>query len=189
MLGRTVGSSLTRLPIYARLPLRPAAVQCTLILPHRSYATPGRPRKTVGEPSRPVKRAVKRAAKSTTSDDPASKQVKAKKKTAAAKKKPTKQAAPAKPKRKLLTPEQKEARVARREKDDVKNLKKAALSPPGQKTATAWIMFIKDKLKGVAASGEEGSNQERLRQRIRPVAEQWKALSAAELEVCSTILT
>ena len=103
MLSRKVGSSLVRLPVYARLPFRPTPFQCqdntTILYSRRSYASPGRPRKTVGEPSRPVKRAVKRAAKTTTTDDPATKQVKAKKDTAAAKKK----AAPKKPKAKALS--------------------------------------------------------------------------------------
>ena len=96
MFGRRVGSSLLRIQLNARLPLRPAPFQCQAssinALACRYYASPGRPRKTVGEPSRPVKRAVKKAAKST-EGGPAAKQVKAKKATAAAKKKTAKKPA------------------------------------------------------------------------------------------------
>ena len=77
MFGRQVSSSLLRLPIYARLPLRTAASHSPRDLLsralfnafQRSYATPSRPKKAVGEPSKPVKRSVKRAAKKPASHD------------------------------------------------------------------------------------------------------------------------
>ncbi|TKA25947.1 hypothetical protein B0A54_17257 [Friedmanniomyces endolithicus] len=91
MFGRRVVVSL-RFPPQPRLLLtpfqrQPHAASCTLLnQPQRTYATPGRPRKVVGKPSKPVKRAVKRAAaKATDPDSPAKEIVKPRKRSPAAK--------------------------------------------------------------------------------------------------------
>lgn len=190
MLGRKVGSSLLRLPLYARLPFRPAPFQsqnAVIVLAKRSYASPGRPRKTVGEPSKPVKRAAKKTAKAT--NDTATKQVKAKKKTAATKK------AKAKPKpkkrtRKELTEEQKAAASVRLAKAKITDLKKAALKPPSVRAVSAYNAYCKEKLTGVDGDNMRGPNRtQSMRDVMRPVVEGWKSLSPAELEVCLSLCT
>ncbi|KAK5168243.1 uncharacterized protein LTR77_006812 [Saxophila tyrrhenica] len=186
MLGRKVGSSLPRLPLYARLPLRPSPFQCqsdvvprsAIVLSTRSYASPGRPRKTVGEPSKPVKRAVKRTAKA--NDGPAKKQVEAKKKTAAAKKKKT---TPKKRAPKELTAEQKEAKQARLDKAKIAELKKAALKPPTRRSVTAYNAFFSEKMKGIDGKLIGGPDRAaKMRDVMRPLVEEYRSLSPAELE-------
>ncbi len=187
MIGRSVGTSLTRLPLYARLPFRPAAHQCTLIAPSRSYATPGRPRSTVGEPSRPIKRAVKRAAKTPSTDDAASKKTAAKKKTAAAKKK---KAAPAKERRAPLTPEQKQAKLAakkaRTEKERIKELKKIALDPPKHSPLTAFNVYTAEKLKENSREGSDKQPAE-YRETFKAVTRSWADRTPADIEVIPTL--
>ncbi|KAK5116020.1 hypothetical protein LTR62_000476 [Meristemomyces frigidus] len=107
---------LSRLPIRSRLPLsRPIqhhSQAATSIVPchlRRTYATPGRPRNVVGEPSRPVKRSVKKAAATATSPDSPAKQANEERKAAAATAKQTRQPRA----NKELTAEEKEARAAR----------------------------------------------------------------------------
>jgi hypothetical protein len=189
MLSRSAGNSLLRLPLTARLPLRPSPfAQCLddlavrafpLALSQRTFATPGRPRKTVGEPSKPVKRAVKRTAKAPSDGtDAASKQVKAKEKTAAAKKKKAK-AAP-KRTRKELTDAQKEARSLKLEKNKIAALKKTALHPPHTGKGSAWTAFVAEKRKG---SKVGPGQQTKMADIMRPLAAEFKSLSPAELEV------
>ena len=214
MLGRQVGANVLRLPFYARLPLRPASFQCQhdltarvlLSSSQRYYATPGRPRSTVGEPSRPVKRAVKRAAKAP--DGPAKEKVQERKKDAAAKKKaPAKKTAVALKKttpvaakkktaapkktttaptkkratRRVLTDAQKATKAQKAENDKIKEYKKAALSPPKNGSRrTAYNMFAQEKLKGqdLKTTGEKVTDV------VKRLAPEFKQLSAAELEVC-----
>ncbi|KAK0868200.1 hypothetical protein LTS02_003721 [Friedmanniomyces endolithicus] len=101
MFGRRVVVSL-RIPLQPRLLLtpfrrQPHAASCALLhQTQRTYATPGRPRKVVGEPSKPVKRAVKRAAaKATDPDSPVKEIVKPRKRSPAAKPATAKKAAAA----------------------------------------------------------------------------------------------
>jgi hypothetical protein len=175
MFGRKVGTSLLRLPLNARLPFRPAALQsqnAVIALSQRCYATPGRPRGTVGEPSRTVKRAAKKPP--APSKDKAAKQTKAKKKVAAAKKAKAK-ARPKKRTRKELTEEQQAAASARLAKAKIADLKKAALNPPKARTVTAYMMFTKEKY--------SSSRDTSFADSVRSVAQEYKALSPAELEV------
>ncbi|KAK3700953.1 hypothetical protein LTR37_015659 [Vermiconidia calcicola] len=187
MFGRKVGNSLFRLPIYTRLPLRPSAFQhqydCTsrafLVCSQRSYATPGRPRRTVGEPSRPVKRAAKsNASKTKSTEDPATKQVKEKKSTAA-KKKP----APKRQAKKELTDEQKAAKDAKIAKAKITDLKKAALSPPSNRGPNAWNEFFAERMKSVNAKEMQGPDRrQKMSQVLQPIVAEWKSLSPADLE-------
>ncbi|KAK0272751.1 hypothetical protein LTR35_012717 [Friedmanniomyces endolithicus] len=101
MFGRRVVVSL-RIPLQPRLLLtpfrrQPHAASCALLhQTQRTYATPGRPRKVVGEPSKPVKRAVKRAAaKATGPDSPVKQIVKPRKRSPTAKPATAKKAAAA----------------------------------------------------------------------------------------------
>ncbi|KAK4547444.1 hypothetical protein LTR36_001100 [Oleoguttula mirabilis] len=196
MFGRRV-TVLLRFPAPARLPA-PIPFQCQHDLPtrtllgqsRRSYATPGRPRKAVGEPSRPVKRAVKRSAAAATSpDSPAKQKNEAKKEKAAknpaAKKPAVKKAAAEKAApRKVLTEEQKAAKAASLEKAKIVDLKKAALEPPKfARHLSAYNMFVTDKgeaLKG--SSGTQIHHLERLKEFAQGMSAQWKEMSPADLE-------
>ncbi|KAK3720326.1 hypothetical protein LTR37_003737 [Vermiconidia calcicola] len=187
MFGRKVGNSLLRLPIYARVPLRPSAFQhehdCTsralLLYTQRFYATPGRPRRTVGEPSRPVKRAAKsNASKTKSTEDPATKQVR-EKKSAAAKKKPP----PKRQTKKELTDEQKAAKDAKIAKAKITDLKKAALSPPPNRGPNAWNEFFAERMKTVNAKEMQGPDRrQKLSQVLQPIVAEWKSLPPADLE-------
>ena len=204
MLGRQVGTSLLRLPRCARLPIRSQPYQqlqhdlaVRSIAPsfYRAYAQitpsrPGRPKKAVGEPSRPVKRAVKRAAKSP-KEDAATQKVKARRETAQKKKK-----AAAKPKKKTLTEEQKarqaELKAKRKaktakdvQKANITELKKLALDPPVVNKYSAYILFIKDRLSG---GGEmkglkHADINQAFKDRTKRITEEWRNLTPAELEV------
>ncbi len=189
MFGRQVVSRLARLPLYARLPFRPS--QCPLevvsTIAQRSYASPGRPRKTVGEPSRPVKRAVKRTAKAT-DGGPAKRQVKAKKDVAAAKKKTAKAAAPPASKKKrapkAVTEEQKAAAKAKIAKAKDADLKKATLKPPSNRAISAYNAFMAEKRKGAPAGEMQGPDvSQKMSAMMKELAAEWKSLSPAELEV------
>lgn len=197
MFGRRV-TVLLRFPGPARLPASTPfqqqhhlPVRTLLFQSRRSYATPGRPRKAVGEPSRPVKRAVKRsAATATSSDSPAKKKNDAKKEKAA-KKPAVKKAAP----RKTLTEEQKAAKKAAMkassEKAKIAELKKVALDPPADGSRIyAWRIFFAEKMKDlkVPTSGDAGQDKraahtQRLAENARAVASQWKQISPEDLEV------
>lgn len=190
MIGRRVAVAF-RFPAPARLP-RSTAFPCQHDLPTRSlfyqsrrlYAKPGRPRKAVGEPSRPVKRAVKRAApKATSPESPAKQKNEAKKKEAAAKKPAVKKPAPAKKSvKKPVTEEQKAAKAATLAKAKITDLKKAALQPPKIPANSAYNAFVCEK-----GSGIKGTNKDALLQTFgehsKATAAQWKQLSSAEIEV------
>lgn len=207
-----IGRALARVPVRSRL-IRSAyhcqhgqGAQAPAGLFLRTYATPGRPKSVVGEPSKPVKRAVKKAAaKPLTGDSPAEKKVATNKRNAAKK--------AAGSKKKALTPEQKERAEQRKlkqqerlakekatekarktklkaqtkasaEKEELRELKEAALKPPAGKRPTSYTIFFTEIMKkhdlGV------GDNQERkdaLGRAARDAAAQWKNLSPAEREV------
>ena len=185
MLGRQAGSSLLRLPIHARLIFRPTAPfqsLCPQDLASRAlvfssiryYATPGRPRKAVGEPSKPVKRAAKRQAKSTTKDDPATKLVKSRKTASKSKTTKTTKAAPKKA-RKLLTEKQKETRAANKEKAHVKELRVQALKPPRTgRTMSAFQAYVKENAQG---------KKDRMADLMKQLAQEWKNVTPAQQEV------
>lgn len=159
-----------------------------LAQPRRLYATPGRPKKAVGEPSRTVKRAVKK-----TATKPAATEAPAKRKSvakAAGTKKPAKKAAkkPAakkKPAKKVLTEEQAAARKERLATKEIKQLKIAALKPPKLERSNAWSELMREKAKdGPFAKGVSASeSKELLGQHSKNVAAAYKSLSPAELEV------
>ena len=191
---------LLRLPINARLVLRPALSQCQhgfiprllVSSAQRYYATPGRPRKAVGEPSRPVKRATKRAARSSDTGE-AGRQVREKKqqgtttrKTTAKKSAAKKKAAPKKPVKKPLTDRQKAVQTARVSRAKITELKKQALSPPKKGAhVTARLMLLREKAKSTRGSGS--NHQAAFGQASREASQEFKQLTSAELEVSSSI--
>ena len=193
MIGRQVAIVL-RFPVHARLPIRSAPlVQCyqdraafstyrqlfddTVTTTPTPARRPGRPRKAVGEPSRPVKRSVKRAAPKAVSDSPAADKLAAKKKTAAEKKDVGK---PAK-KKKELTEKQKEAKKASLAKEQIKELKKAALEPPKISYASAWNQFASEKMSPLIKGVKDVKTA--LPDAIKKTAQDWKELSSADIEV------
>lgn len=178
MLGRQVTNTLLRGPTRG-LALRPATFQdlasrATIFSSLRSYATPGRPRTAVGEPSRPVKRAVKRDARSADGGE-AKKRVQARKASAKAKKK----AAPKKPVKKVLTPEQQAKKEAKAASTKIKELKKTALKPPttGQRV-TAYNVFIGEHTRGRKVGAGQSAPEA-----LKEANGEWKTLSPADIEV------
>lgn len=200
MLGRQVTAALRR-PLHARL--RTAAVpQTPFALAIRTFThapalldTAGRPRKAVGEPSRPVKRAVKKAAKkpATPEDEAllAEKKRIAKEKLAAARQKQKKLAAAEKKKAReaALTPEQLERKRANLLKAEANDLKKAALKPPFPGNVSAWTMFLSEKGKDLKASFDPSTKTTQavitsnMAEHAKRVSAAYKDLSAGELEV------
>ncbi|KAF2771671.1 hypothetical protein EJ03DRAFT_372631 [Teratosphaeria nubilosa] len=167
--------------VHHGLPRRPLTAP-----PHRFYATPGRPKSVVGEPSRPVKRSVKKAApKATASGSPAKDKVELKKKQATAKK----PAAKKKPAKEKPTEEQAAQRAAKAERkaaktkaDELRALKKLALQPPAISRPNAWVLFMAEKTKE-ALKGHRGNDVKvKLAQTARDAAAQFRAMSPAEIE-------
>lgn len=157
----------------------------------RNYATPGRPRKSVGEPSKPVKRAVKRAALAT-DDTPAAattKTTRATKSKAAPKKKTVtkKKTVP----KKELTPEELvrvQAKADRKkitlERAKIKELKTAALDPPFPSQTAAYICFFSDRYK--ARAGEMDKSQPvpmTQTEMVKSIGAAWRDAMPAEVEV------
>lgn len=208
-----IGRALVRVPVRSRL-VRPAYLcqngqiaKAPVVLFLRTYATPGRPKSVVGEPSKPVKRAVKKAAaKPPTGDSPAEKQVAANKRKAVKKSSGS---------TKVLTPEQKELAEQRRlkkderlakakatkkvraeqlkartkanaAKEELKELKKAALQPPRLRAIGSYTVFSSEVVKKhdlKAANVQD--RRDALARAARDASEQWKNLSPAEREVSS----
>lgn len=198
MLGRQVTAAFRR-PLQARLRIAAAPQpQFNLCIRTFSYAprlleSAGRPRKAVGEPSRPVKRAVKKAAKKPTisKEDAAAKKVaeKEKKRLAKEKEKKKKAADAKKAKQLAMTPEQLERKKASLLRAETKELKKAALNPPFPNTRlNAYSVFLRETAKKNYAStssthgGIEGARS-RLKQATAANVAAWKDISASELEV------
>lgn len=214
MLGRQVTAAFRR-PLHARLRIT-AAPQTPFNLCIRTFSyaprlleSAGRPRKAVGEPSRPVKRAVKKAAKdpATVKADAAAKKVAAKEKQRLAKEKAlkkkaadkeraqkakTKKAADAKKAKQLaLKPEQVAKKRLALLNAENKELKKVALDPPFPKThVSAYTVFTREKGKetfaAASSNGEPGVAG--IRARIAQVgklnAALWKDISPSNREVC-----
>jgi hypothetical protein len=199
MIGRQVTAALRR-PLQARLrAIAAPPTQSNLCIRTFSYAPrllipAGRPKKAVGEPSRPVKRAVKAKAKTPTATktDAAAKKIAEKEKAAELKKK----TAAAKKVKPALTPEEIERKKAALQKAEIKDLKKAALEPPAKKGSfhSAYHAFTKDKggeLREGIASGDQSEGKatranvtSQMTEFSRGVAAAWKNVTPAELEVC-----
>jgi hypothetical protein len=201
MLGRQATAALRR-PFQARLrSIAAPPTQSGLCIRTFSYAPrllipTGRPKKAVGEPSRPVKRAVKAKAKkpASTETDAAADKIAEKEKAA------TKKAADLKKKKKpaaakkALTPEQVERKKAALQKAELKDLKKAALEPPVSGKRNAWVVFLKEKSgdlrEGIASESEsEGkATSTTIRTQMADYSKKasaaWKDVTPAELEVC-----
>ena len=149
---------------------------------------PGRPKGVVGEPSRPVKRAVKRNAQKPASsgeEDAAAGKTAERKKTAAAKKKKSAAAASKKP-TKVLTEEQRASKLKRLQSKKVFELKKVALAPPKISKSSAYMQFSTEHMRGLGAEDKGRSPQEirnNLAARAKAVGEAWRALTAADIEV------
>lgn len=208
MLGRQVGTSLLRLPRCARLPVRSInnqqchydlAIRTIVPSAVRLYAQitpsrPGRPKKAVGEPSRPVKRAVKQAAKSP-KEDAATQKVKENKKTVQQKKKKKTTKSAAKPKKKTLTEDEKAKqaeRLAKRkatkmkavEAANVRELKKIALTPPHVGHHTVYSMWLKDKVNGEKMRTSDFGERSRIFAEMQKQASaEFKQFTPAQLEV------
>jgi len=219
MLGRQVTAALRR-PLQARLrAIAAPPTQSSLCIRTLSYAprlltpTAGRPKKAVGEPSRPVKRAVKAKAKkpATTETDAAAKKIAekekaakkkiaekekaAKKKAAELEKKKKAKAAAAKKVKPALTPEKIERKKAALQKAAVIDLKKAALEPPVRNTTqNAYHMFMKEKgaelrQRIASESGSDGKTtittvRTQMAEFSKAISAAWKNITPAELEVC-----
>lgn len=182
MLGRQVGV-LLRWPATARLSAPSPLLQNHRDLPlrkllapqRRLYATPGRPKSVVGEPSKTVKRAVKRAAAKTTSSDtlPTKNTAKKSKTKTAAKKKTT---------GKPLTEEQKTARAAKQQREMKKALRAAALEPPKVAHSNAYQQFFADRMKAFFSSTPPDSTPRIAKNNSRAIAQEWKQLAPADIE-------
>ncbi|GAB7325128.1 hypothetical protein MBLNU13_g09211t1 [Cladosporium sp. NU13] len=192
MLGRQVTAALRR-PLQAR-PCTTAAPQTPFALAVRTFTyaprlldTAGRPRKAVGEPSRPVKRAVKKAAKKPAT--PEEEALIAEKKRVA-KEKLRKQNAAEKKKAKeaAMTPEELAEKKAKLQRAEISELKKAALKPPFPSQLNAYSVFLGEKgadLKGSFDSSTKTSIEEIksiMSKHAAKTAAAYKALSAGELE-------
>lgn len=202
MLGRQVTVALRR-PLQARLRTI-AAPQTQYTLAIRTFSQAprlldpaGRPKKAVGEPSRPVKRAVKSAAKkpSTANNDAAVAKLAERKRAAkereAAKKQKAKDATAAK-KAKALLPEEVEKKKKALLRASERELRKAALSPPRVKNTNAWAQFMASKgkdLKDALANREPGPDgkliqpKDFIAQHTKRVSAAWKEITPSELEV------
>jgi hypothetical protein len=208
MIGRQVTAALRR-PLHARL--------CTIAAPQPHFnlvirtfthaarlldGPTGRPRKAVGEPSRPVKRAVKSAAKKPANPekDAAAKKLAEKKKSAkqrvadralatkerrALKLQEKKAAAAAKEASK--TPEQIAMKERRARMADNLALKKAALQPPSTRVkVSAYGQFTGEKgkdLSDLLKDSDKSTKPSIFSQHAKNVSAAFKELSPADIEV------
>ncbi|PPJ60292.1 hypothetical protein CBER1_01319 [Cercospora berteroae] len=170
-------SARSRLPNV--LPRCNRAVPSPLVLPIRTYATPGRPKSVVGEPSRPVKRAVKKAAsKPRDGTSAAEKKVAAKKRKPAAKRAVSPEEAAQKAIREAARKEKAtERKAATKKRTKLQDLKATALPDAPKKTAypSAYLAFWAEAVK------ERKTNQG-VKERIKEAATEWKQQSAADIE-------
>ena len=171
-------SARSRLPNV--LPRCNHAVPSPLVLPIRTYATPGRPKSVVGEPSRPVKRAVKKAAsKPRDGTSAAEKKVAAKKRKRAAKRAVTPEEAAQKAVREAARKEKAtERKAAIKKRTKLQDLKATALPDAPKKTAfpSAYLAYWAEAVK------ERKANQG-VKERVKEAATEWKQKSAADIEV------
>ncbi|KAF1357017.1 hypothetical protein BDV97DRAFT_343277 [Delphinella strobiligena] len=172
-----------------------------ILLSQRTYATPGRPKKAVGEPTKTVKRAVKRVAseKNTTTTTPAAKSTKSKKlpKEKEAKKPKEKKPLTAAQEEKLAEKaakaqeKVKKAKIKAQEKAkkaEIKELQATALEVPkdvfsSAHTLNAWAIFNGEKTKEAFVAKDGAANSANDPQNVMKVnAQAYKDLSPAELE-------
>ncbi|KAF1821057.1 uncharacterized protein K489DRAFT_263909 [Dissoconium aciculare CBS 342.82] len=196
MLARLPVSSAGSRLVHCHRHIRRPIVRIVAFHATRTYATPGRPKSVVGEPSKPVKRATSRATGTSTTSAKRTTTKTAKSTKAAAKKPRAKKAAPKKaatkkkPKRVTLTEEQKAAQKAKllkrktseKKKADlleIKTLKEQALAPPVPVTGNrnAYNVYVAEAMKGAKGSNGDVTSA------FAHVAKQYKSLSAAEKEV------
>lgn len=147
----------------------------------RSYATPGRPRTAVGEPTKTVKRAVKRTAaakdpEATTPKKPAKK----------AAKKPVKEPTEEDKARAKVNADKKKASAkVKADKAKLHQLEELALPTPKGLVAspkmTAWTAYNSEKVYE-QFSGTQG--QANLSSLVKELARNYKDLPAAQREVC-----
>lgn len=194
MLGRQVTAALRR-PLQARLRTT-AAPQSPFDLAIRTFTyaprlldTAGRPRKAVGEPSRPVKRAVKKAAKKPAT--PEEKELIAKKKRAAREKEKKRNAAEKKQAiEDAMTPEELKEAKAKLQKAEISDLKKAALKPPFPSQLNAYSVFLAEK--GAELKSHFDPSTKTSVENVKSIMSEhagktsaaYRALSAGEMEVC-----
>ncbi|KAF2211594.1 hypothetical protein CERZMDRAFT_98475 [Cercospora zeae-maydis SCOH1-5] len=178
-------SARSRLPNVIVLPRCNRATPSPLVLPIRTYATPGRPKSVVGEPSRPVKRAVKNAAAKPRDGTSA-----AEKKIAAKKRKPaSKQAAtPEKAAKRLAVSTRKAERAAASKekaaqrkaaiakKTKLEDLKATALPEAPKKSVYS------STYQAFWAEAVRQSDSENVNDRVKEAAAKWKQVSAADVE-------
>lgn len=169
------------------------------LISRRNYATPGRPKKAVGEPTKTVKRAVKRVASDKTAETAAAvkekektKKAKANAKTAATAPKKTKANAKAAPTttkktktKKVFTPEQQEKLDKTLAQAVIKDLKKLVLSPPHSRPVATWVTFNGAKTKEHLKGETGGDIRGKLAEAVKRASQEYKNLSTAELEVGS----
>jgi hypothetical protein len=204
MLGRQVTVALRR-PLQARLStIAPRQPYLNLSIRTFSHAPclldpVDHPKKAVGEPSKPVKRAVKAAAKKPASPktEAAAGKVAEKKRLAkerkelkATMKKEKEKDASAAKRAKDRTPEALAAKKAALLKADIKELEEAALKPPFPKPSSAFRVFTAEKgedLKAMMAKQTEGRSREfvqaQVKQHTLDVGAAWKALGPSDIEV------
>lgn len=193
MLGRQIAVALRR-PLQARLRTQTPTSLCIRTFTQAPQVLAGRPKKAVGEPSKPVKRAPK----TTTDKQSKASDAAAKKKLAEKKKLAAKKAADAKKKKakRELTPEEVEKRKARLQKAEVKELRKAVLPIPREslyKTTNAYAEYIRehaDRFKsGMANKMTPAEQQATLSEISRGIALEWKALSSSQHAVSPAVPT
>lgn len=146
-----------RLPIRAaaRLPLstRVAPVASTLV-PSRSFASPGRPKKSETSSTKTKKPASKKPAKKAPvvklTDEQKAQRAEERKEKAAKKK-------------------------LKQDKDDLKALKQLALTPPSRRPISIWAIFVKEQAKDQKITD--------LATKAKEMSEQYKNLSSREREV------
>ncbi|QIX01451.1 hypothetical protein AMS68_006968 [Peltaster fructicola] len=209
MLGRHVaavlhGSANTQLvkPLSTTFTTR-LSIRVAPVSHRRLYATPSRPKKAVGEASRPIKRTPKVTSPEAAAKKEADAKKAAEKKTAlaekkkalAAKKKATAEKKKLTAAKKKLDAEKKKAAAAKKKatkgeagkqqavKLEIQNLKKAALNPPpGYHATSAWTHFLKDQHAKTANEYEGLASQERISRASKTIAERWKNITPAERE-------
>ena len=178
-----------------RIPIAP--LRAIVSVQQRTYATPGRPKGAVGEPSKTVKRAVKRAAadksegvtaKSATATKEASETPAVKK---IVRKKPVKEKTAEDKEKDALRAAAKATRTAEvLRKADAAKLRVLALKRPSGMRRTrainAWQVFNAEKIRG-ELTGKGADATIILGQASKANAAAWKALSPADREVTTCL--
>lgn len=145
----------------------------------RSYATPGRPKKAVGEASKTVKRTPKTTTTATKTKPKAATPKKAVAKKPKKAKKPIKPKKIAKPKP-VKTEEQKVAAKVKAEKLLIKELKKLALDPPPRfRNVSAYNIFFREQMQ------LKGSDRPFGGELTKQIAADYMSLTPTEVEVCT----